>query len=43
MTTELDPEGGARDQQVEKKGRASKQREQRGQKQRSERDGGGRF
>ena len=38
VTAELDPERGARDQQVEKEGRASKQREQRGQK-RSERDG----
>ena len=38
MTAELDPERGARDQQVEKEERASKQRERRGQK-RSERDG----
>ena len=38
VTTEPDPERGARDQQVEKKGRASKQREERGQKQ-SEKDG----
>ena len=38
VTAELDPERGARDQQVEEEGRASKQRERRGQKQ-SEREG----